>query len=167
MLCLLALVVVASAIHRMSLYQHEYGFTRLRLFVDAVELTLGATFLLLLAAGVRLTSTWLPRAVVALAAVALLSLATFNPDAYIASHDVTRYEQTGRIDLEYLSILSADAVPALDRLPADLRGCALERLARDLAETSVPWYDVNLARVRAGSEGRLEGTVAVSGETSM
>ncbi|MGB8652654.1 MAG: DUF4173 domain-containing protein, partial [Mycobacteriales bacterium] len=80
LLCLLALVVVASAIHRMSLYEQQYGFTRLRLFVDAVELTLGATFVLLLAAGVRLTGTWLPRAVVALAAVALLALAVVNPD---------------------------------------------------------------------------------------
>jgi hypothetical protein len=149
LLCLLALVIVASALHRMSLYEQQYGFTRLRVFVDAVELTLGAAFLLLPAAGIRLTNTWLPRATVALAAGALLALATVNPDAYIAHHNVTRYEKTGRIDLAYLASLSADAVPALDRLPADLRSCALQRLAGDLADTSDPWYDVNLARVQA------------------
>ena len=149
LLCLLALVVVASAIHRMSLYEQEYGFTRLRLFVDAVELTLGGTFLLLLAAGVRMTNTWLPRAVVALVAVSLLALAAVNPDAYIAEHNVTRYEQTGRVDVAYLSTLSADAVPALVRLPADLRACALVRLTSDLRDGTEPWYDFNLSRVRA------------------
>jgi hypothetical protein len=149
LLCLLALVVVASALHRMSLYEQEYGFTRLRVFVDAIELTLGAAFILLLAAGIRLTSTWLPRATVALAAAALLALATLNPDAYIADHNVTRYEKTGRIDLGYLASLSADAVPALVRLPPALRGCALQQQALDIAGTSDPWYDVNLARVRA------------------
>jgi hypothetical protein len=139
----------------MSLYEQEYGFTRLRIFVEAVELTLGAIFVLLLLAGVRLSSTWLPRAVVALAAVALLALATVNPDAYIANHNVTRYEKTGRIDLAYLASLSPDAVPALVRLPADLRACALQRLAPELHESADPWYDVNLARVRAR---RLLGT---------
>ena len=149
LLCLLALVVVASAIHRMSLYEQQYGFTRLRLFVDAVELTLGATFVLLLAAGVRLTNMWLPRAVVALAAVALLALATVNPDAYIANHNVTRYEKTGRIDLAYLASLSPDAVPALVRLPAEIRGCALQWLAPELRNSADRWYDFNMARVRA------------------
>lgn len=149
LLCLLALVVVASALHRMSLYEQEYGFTRLRLFVQAVELTLGATFVLLLAAGLRMTWTWLPRAVVALAAVALLALASINPDAYIANHNVARYERTGQIDIAYLATLSADAVPALVRLPAELRGCALQRLAPQLLGSDDPWYDVNLARSRA------------------
>jgi hypothetical protein len=148
-LCLLALVIVASAIHRMSLYQQEYGFTRLRVFVDAVELTLGATYVLLLGAGVRLSSTWLPRATVGLWATALLTLALVNPDAYIARHNVSRYERTGRIDVAYLASLSPDAVPALSRLPAELRGCALQRLAPELRETADPWYDVNLSRVRA------------------
>lgn len=149
LLCLLALVVVASAIHRMSLYEQQYGFTRLRVFVNAVELTLGATFVLLLVAGIRMTGAWLPRTVVALAAAALVALAVVNPDGYIADHNVTRYEKTGRIDLAYLASLSPDAVPALVRLPAELRSCALQRLAPELRETADPWYDVNVARVRA------------------
>jgi hypothetical protein len=149
LLCVLALVIVTSAIHRMSLYEQEYGFTRLRLFVNAVELALGATFVLLLAAGVRMTSTWLPRAVVGLAAIGLLALAAVNPDAYIADRNVTRYEQTGQIDLIYLSTLSPDAVPALLRLPVGLRSCALQSIDGGLRNNPDPWYDVNLARERA------------------
>ena len=41
-----------------------------------------------------------------------------------------RYAETGRIDLDYLRGLSADAVPALDRLPEPLRSCALAGAVR-------------------------------------
>ena len=44
-LCLLTLVVVASALHRMDLYQDAYGFTRLRLLVDLFEGWLGLVVL--------------------------------------------------------------------------------------------------------------------------
>jgi hypothetical protein len=148
-LCLLALVVVASAVHRMSLYEQEYGFTRLRLLVNAVELALGAAFLLVLAAGARLDGSWLPRAGAVLGAATLLALAVVNPDAYIAEHNVSRYERTQRIDLSYLASLSPDAVPALDRLPAGLRACALRLVAEEVRSTPDRWYDLNLARVQA------------------
>ena len=36
-----------------------------------------------------------------------------------------RYLRTNDVDLVYLSTLSADAAPALDRLPPGLRACAL------------------------------------------
>jgi hypothetical protein len=151
LLCLLSLVVVASAVHRMSLYEDQYGYTRLRVFVTAVEVTLGAVFVLLMVAGLRLQAGWLPRAVVALGALLLLALGVLNPDAYIARQDVARYERTGQIDVAYLRTLSADAVPALDRLPAALRSCALLQLDADLAAVDDPWWDGNLARSRARS----------------
>jgi hypothetical protein len=149
LLCLLSLVVVASAMHRMALYQQEYGYTRLRLFIDVVELALGSVFVLVLVAGVRMTGTWLPRAVVVLVSVALLSLAVVNPDAYIARHNVARFEQNGRIDTAYLANLSPDAVPALVRLPMNLRACALSHVSLQLRGIDDHWYDVNLARSRA------------------
>jgi hypothetical protein len=145
-LCLLSLVVVASALHRMSLYEDAYGFTRLRLFVQAVELALGAVFVLLLVAGVRLDGRWLPRAVVGVAAVTLVGLAVVDPDASIARHNVERYQRSGQIDTSYLSTLSADAVPELLRLPLGLRACAVNRIRFDLRDTTDPWWDVNRGR---------------------
>ena len=53
-LCGLTLVVVASALHRMDLYQQAYGFTVLRVLVDAFELWLGLLVVLVLVAGIRL-----------------------------------------------------------------------------------------------------------------
>jgi len=153
-LCCLALVVVASALHRMSLYEKEFGFTRLRLAATTIEVFLAAVLVLLLVAGLRMSRSWLPRAVVGSAGVTLLGLAVLNPDAYVAEHNVDRYEQTGRIDVAYLATLSADAVPALDRLPVELRNCALHRIDRQLTDTSDPWFDTNASRNAARS--RLE-----------
>ena len=49
LLCLQTLVVVASALHRMHVYQEAYGFTQLRLLVDVFEGWLGLLVLAVLA----------------------------------------------------------------------------------------------------------------------
>ena len=128
----LTLLIVASALHRMTVYADTYGLTRLRLLVALCEAWLGTVFLLILAAGVRLRATWLPRVAVATAALALLGLAAANPDALIAGHNVDRLQRIDRVDQVYLSGLSPDAVPALDRLPAPHRSCVLWPLAIEL-----------------------------------
>ena len=120
-LALLTLVIVASAMHRMSVYDQAYGFTRLRLAVFVIEAWLGVVFLLILAAGLRLNGAWVPRAGLAAGVLALLVVAAVNPDRFIADHNVERFERTGRIDMTYLCELSADAVPALIRLPEPVR----------------------------------------------
>lgn len=148
-LALLTLVIVASATYRMHVYQQAYGFTRLRILVTACELWLGLVFTLVLVAGVRLRAAWLPRLVVGSAVVALLGLAGLNPDRFIAERNIDRYEAIERIDVGYLSGLSADAVPALDRLPAQLRDCALAEVAADLADAPDDWRGWNLARAQA------------------
>ncbi|MFC7447453.1 DUF4153 domain-containing protein [Rhodococcus daqingensis] len=145
-LCVLTLVIVASAVHRMSLYENEFGFTRLRVSVMAAELWLGTVFVLLLVAGVRMSARWLPRAVLASAAVGLLGFAALNPDGYIAERNAQRYADTGDIDVGYLRGLSVDAVPALDRLPEPVRSCALIGIDVD---DDPGWFEYNAARSRA------------------
>lgn len=126
-LCLLSLVIVASALHRMSLYEQQYGYTTLRLFVTAVEWWLASVFVLVLVSGVRMSGRWLPRAVGVGAVLTVLALAALNPDAYIARHNVDRFEQTGRIDTSYVGGLSADADAELERLPDYVRPCVQAR----------------------------------------
>jgi len=142
-LCVLALVVVASALDRMHVYEQAYGFTRLRLLVGLFEGWLGLLLVLVLVAGIRLRAGWLPMATVVTAAAALLGLSWSNPDAYIASHNVDRYEQTGKIDIAYLAGLSADATPALAELPPAVAACVLARGYDD------DWLAWNLGRARA------------------
>ena len=145
----LTLVIVASALYRMHTYEQAYGFTRLRLVVSAAEVWLGSVLLLVLAAGVRLGGRWLPEAAVATAVAALLGLAAANPDGLIADRNVTRYAETGSLDRAYLSRLSADAVPALDRLPEPLRGCVLAGPAARLGDHGDGWRAANLGRAQA------------------
>jgi hypothetical protein len=150
LLAVLTLVIVASALSRMFAYEQAYGYSRLRLLVSVCEGWLGLVFVLVLAAGVRLRAPWLPRTIAATAAVALLGIVAVNPDLLIARQNVARYEETGKIDIGYLRDLSADAVPALDRLPSDLRECAVELIAQDLEDMGPDeLYEWNLGRTVA------------------
>jgi Domain of unknown function (DUF4153) len=144
-LSMLTLVIVASALRRMGLYVGAYGFTRVRLVAFAGEVVLGGLFVLVLAAGVRLRAPWLPAAAVATGVVALLGLVALNPDGYIARTVIARYHHDGHLDAAYLSVLSADAVPEIDRLPEPYRSCVLAGLA-GRPSTVDRWYAVNAGR---------------------
>ncbi len=158
-LAVLTLVIVASAMSRMWLYQQAYGFTVLRLLVLTIELWLGAGFVLTLTAVLRSRPGGPLRGMLAAGVVALLGLAVLNPDGFVAEHNITRYAETGTIDADYLSGLSADAVPALDRLPEPLRSCVLTRLAEGLGGDG-GWRSANIGRAEAHRilDGRLAAT---------
>jgi hypothetical protein len=155
-LCVLALAVVVFALHRLHLYEVAFGFTRLRLFMNVFEGWLGVLLALVLLAGVRLRARWLPGAVVATAAAALLGLAAINPDGFVADRNVARFESTGKVDIAYLGLLSADAVPAIDRLPEPLRSCAL---------TGISAPDDGLAGWNAGRQRAREILATASAGT--
>ena len=160
MLCLMTLVVVASALHRMHIYQDAFGFTRLRLLADVFEGWLGLLVLAVLAGGIALRARWLPRFALLSGVVALLGLAAVNPDAWIAEHNLDRYAATGRVDWVYLSGLSDDAVPALATLPENLQRCALA--GREAADDD--WLEWNLGRARA--EDSLTGDGASGAQSA-
>jgi two-component system sensor histidine kinase BaeS len=144
-LCGLTLVVVASALYRMHVYQDAYGFTRLRLLVDVFEGWLGVLVLATLAGGAALRATWLPRFGLFSGVALLLALAAINPDAWIARQNIDRYQATGKVDWTYLGTLSDDAVPVLSTLPPDLAECALALDGR----TRDDWLEWNLGHSRA------------------
>lgn len=148
-LCALALVVVASAVRRMDMYVEAYGLTRLRISVLTMELWLGLVIVLIMAAGVW-GARWLPRAVAAGAVAGVLAFGLVSPDGMIAERNVERYETTGRFDIEYARGLSADAVPALDRLKEPMRSCALWDIAADLEDrANSPWYATSWGEAEA------------------
>jgi hypothetical protein len=145
-LCAMTIVVVVSALHRMSLYEEAYGFTRLRLLVSVFEGWLGVVVLLVMAAGVIRARGWLVPAAVRLGAVGLLGLAVFNPDLYIAEHNLARVTSTVGIDWQYLGDLSSDAAPAIWELDDTEFGCVTR--FRDAGSTD-DWLEWNLSRDRA------------------
>ncbi|GAA0503668.1 hypothetical protein GCM10009545_01690 [Saccharopolyspora thermophila] len=142
-LAVLTLVIVASALLRMSAYQAAYGYTVLRVLVMTCELWLGVVYLLIIAAGVRLRAAWLPRAVVGTAMAALLALAAINPEGLIAEGNIARYQQTGKLDAFYLSLLSSDAIPALQQLPEPTRQKIVAGIVNELDEKD--WRSWNLS----------------------
>ncbi|CAM4496410.1 DUF4153 domain-containing protein [Nocardia ninae] len=140
----LSLVIVASALGRMWTYQQAYGFTLLRLLVEVCELWLGLVYLLVLAAVFSLRRTWLPRAVIGTAMATLLALAVLNPERLIADQNIDRWEHGKPLDTSYLSELSTDILPAIDRLPEPMRTQVRERVRAQLdADT---WQSWNLSR---------------------
>ncbi|MFC4148176.1 DUF4153 domain-containing protein [Micromonospora mangrovi] len=162
LLSVLSVVIVVSALARMYTYQKVYSFTGERIFVMAFELLLGAVFLMVLAAGIRWRGRWIPGTTVGLAVVMLLSLAVLNPEDYAARRNIVRYEQAGKIDAWYLRALSADATPALTKLPDPVRRCTVSWIAKDLKESD-PWYAWNLGRYRARQALDRIGRDAIGG----
>jgi hypothetical protein len=149
MLCLFTLVVLASALRRLDVYEDAYGLSRLRLAVDSFVLWLGGLFVLVLGAGiVRPLRRHFAEVVLLGSAAALLALSLANPDRIIAARNIDRWRETGKLDVEYLGELSADAAPAIADLPSPLRDVALSPLAERL-EPSEPWFSYNLSRARA------------------
>lgn len=106
-LCLLTLVVLASAFKRLAVYEDAYGLTRLRYFIDAHILWMAGLFVAVLVLGALRREALLPRAVVAWSAVACLAFAASNPDARIHARNLAGPHP---VDVGYLQGLSADAV---------------------------------------------------------
>ncbi len=148
-LCLLTLVLLASALHRLGLYESAFGLTRLRLAAEAFAWVLAGFFALIVVAGaVPALRRNFARTTIAAAAVGLLAFSLANPDGTIARQNIERWRTTGSLDIAYLQTLSADAAPQIAKLPPDLRDEALGPLAGRLAAGN-GWGSLNLSRHRA------------------
>ena len=155
-LCVLTLCVVASALHRMSLYQSAYGWTTLRLFVDGFELWLGLLVACLLAAVLVERAAWLPRAALVSGAAFTLGFGLLNPDGFVAGQNIARYHSTGKLDAMYLSQLGPDAVPTIagSSLPSELKACLVSADTPGDRDDALAW---NLGRSRARSAAEALG----------
>jgi hypothetical protein len=147
-LSVLSLVLAGSALSRMWTYQEAYGFTVLRLLVEVCELWFGLVFLLVLVSLIKLKSSWLPRAAIATAAAALLTLAVLNPERLIADANIDRVAAGKPLDSHYLSGFSTDVVPAVDaRLAEPIRTCVLRAVL--WGDSPDAWQAWNLSRSAA------------------
>ncbi|MFA9445759.1 DUF4153 domain-containing protein [Egicoccus sp. AB-alg6-2] len=166
-LCLLTLVVLLSAHHRLSLYEDAFGFTRLRFAATAVIVWLAVVFFLVLAAGATRKVGLLPRALALVTALAVSGIGYLQPDARIAEWNVERYLAEGRIDVDYLADLSADAVPALLELPDEVRGCVLGPHVVDLVQgADGRWPAWSMTRARAERLLEAHGPLPACGEAA-
>lgn len=111
----LVLVILASALQRLFLYDEAYGFTRLRtytlIFIPWLAL------LLLAAIGFNLTNRSGRFGLALLAAVVGfgITLGAWNVDGFIARQNIERGMYGKELDRSYLALLSTDAVPAMTK----------------------------------------------------
>jgi len=143
----LVLVVVASALRRMALYEQAFGWTVLRIHVAAFEVWLAVVLILCAGAWALRRTEFVARGVVLAAGAGLLVLNLAGPDALAAAANVDRFARTGKVDTGYLSRLSDDAVPALDRLPEPQR----RRVLGDRSAQTDPWFAASVSRLRAAA----------------
>lgn len=145
----LELVVAASALQRLRLYEQQFGLTELRVYTTGIVIWLACVF------GWLCVTTLRGRGHFAVGALALGFAATavlnvVNPDALIARTNLTR----PHVDVRYLGGLSDDAVPMLiARLPTLRPALRTALAARLLARTEagggvLSW---NASRSRARS----------------
>lgn len=144
------LIMLVSAFTRMAVYEQMYGYTRLRLVTHAFMLFLAVLLLF------TLYRIWQPK--VRIVRFFLLAALTFivainyvNIDYWIAKSNIDRYQQTGKIDCNYLVSLSDDAVPQLVHLLGTGNGPVRQTIARDLSmrertlEQRTHWQSFNLS----------------------
>ncbi len=161
---LLLLVVVASAIQRMLVYQAAYGLTESRVVATAILawLTLvvvwfGATVL----GGRRDRFAF---GALATAFVLVGALQVMDPAGLVARRNLDRLAVSGAVDAAHLGSLGADAAPVLlprlDELPDEARCAVAQRLLRRWGpERPGDWRSFN------GSEARARRAVADGLET--
>ncbi len=158
LLTLLA-VVMGSAMHRMALYQVEFGLTSDRFYASA------------LLGGIAVTGVWFAVTVLRstpgrFVAGSLLAWATWlaalhmvNPEAIVVRTNLRRMESGRPLDTRYLTSLSSDAVPTvvagIAGVPESDRTRLMEWMRGTLAEPCCDWrgwhYGRNRARAALGT----------------
>jgi hypothetical protein len=151
----LVAVMMASALHRMRLYQLAYGLTETRLYTTAFMLWLAVVFAWFAATVLRGRRPAFAFGALVAAVDVLVLLHVVNPDALIVRSNAARPDAAASFDAAYASVLSADGVPALVRamaaLPAERRCVAAGRVLDRWDARDGDWRTWSLARQRAVS----------------
>ena len=172
-LVVLTLVVLASAVVRLQLYQDAYGWTELRLYVAVSIVAMAATLATLAAFLATDRTRWLGHVMAVIGLVALTALNLMAPAAFVAERNLQRIidpslvpaDGEAELDADYLGVLPDDAVPVLASALPRLTGADALRvrnvlrlrervLAEEAYRTPFAW---NLGRDRAREALRTVG----------
>jgi hypothetical protein len=187
-LVLLVAVILVSAFQRLILYEHAFGFTRLRTYSHVFMLWVGA----LLVATAALEALGRQRIFVFAALMSALgftaSLNLLNVDAFIAWQNINRLDKFEEVedgyssrmsvettvDISYLASLSTDAVPVMSALLTqahetddlallEVAGQALACHAEKnkLYEYELPWQSINFSKLAAAQAWNLRAQEAL------
>lgn len=115
LLVLFTFNMLFSAHYKMSLYEKTYGYTYPRVFVHVFLLLLFILFV------ISLVSIWVDKVPLAklsiIASLIIYIMLNYaNVDSFIAKKNIERFDETGKIDIYYLTHLSYDALPQILKL---------------------------------------------------
>lgn len=171
LLVVFTFIMLASAFYRMTVYEQAYGFTYLRIFVQAFMSMLFFMFI------INFVYIWYRKLpiiksyfIVALSVYIILNFA--NVDCIIATGNIDRYYKTGSIDEVYLNQLSYEAIPQINKFLEDLKDSPgpnekkiISSITEDFRQEKEnllfhkSWQSFNISKNRA-----LEILVSISGE---
>lgn len=107
-------IIAVSALRRMNLYQDEYGYTTLRLYVEWFIYFVMIFFVAFAVCMIRRVNfRKLFFGALIYGVVGFMVVASINVDRMIAEQNIARFYQGKKIDVDYLLTLRADAVPLL------------------------------------------------------
>ena len=132
----LAFVILVSALRRLDLYESAYGYTRIRVMSGVFMIWLALVLGVLLVAVLRHRQRLFWTGCIVAGMGFLLTLNVMNMDGFIASRNIDRFADTGKLDVHYLLTLSDDAIPAVASLIEDK---ALDSWEHDQLMTGLHW----------------------------
>ena len=155
-------LIMGSALERLRIYYQAYGLTVDRLLAGAVMLWIGFTlgwFAFTVLRGRRIR---FPLGTVVAGLVVLATVDAINPEAVVVRVNMQRAIAGAKLDVQYLSRLSGDAVPTLtthvDRLHSAVRRTLITALADRWGGLGQrDWRSWNLGYARANDA--LRGAV--------
>lgn len=112
-LCVLTMMLIATAVSKMAMYIHSYGLTQLRFYTTAFMLILFLCFVIILVRQLREFNCG--KFLILVCMVGFLLVSYSNVDSFIAKYNIGRYQSGTLETLDVMSIgqLSAAAVPEL------------------------------------------------------
>lgn len=153
LLVIFTLNMLFSAHYKISLYESAFGYTYLRIFVHLFLLLLFILFVIVLA------GIWYKKLPAAkLSIIAALLMYVFvnfaNIDLIIVRENIDRYKSTGKIDVNYFTVLSYDAVPYVLNFMQSNKGNNLAgtkvldyvTAKKQLLDKDTKWFEFNYSK---------------------
>ena len=158
---LLTLVILASSIQRLMLYENAYGFSRIRTYSHIFIYWLGGLITATIALVLFQKTRYFGLAVIITIAGFGTTLAGMNVDGFIARQNIQRARAGLELDPVYLGMLSEDGIPSMvtefqsGNLPQEVRdiiGSDLSCRLKQAQETGkLPWQSLHFGLASAFS----------------
>ena len=161
----LVLVILASSLQRLLLYERAYGFSRVRTYTHIFIFWLAGLLLATAVLEILHEQRWFALGLLVVVFGFGITLAAMNVDGFIVNQNIARVTAGEKFDAGYISSLSDDAAPSIiqafhsqdpkvttksihDQLGAEL-ACRLFTLQN---AKKVPWQSFNFGKLIAQNQ---------------